>query len=150
MSDSLTKLNPRVETRQIGIRQLYEIKIYPLSFGDEIALLDIISTSLIQYGSLPREEQTDIILAQIITEFIKTNIAQILGLVIDQDEWNDLSESKDFMKCLDNIQLLDLIQAIYDMNFGEDVQKKAKEMAKNMVELMNSKKISVPQRPPLN
>jgi hypothetical protein len=150
MSDSLTKLNPRVETRQIGIRQLYEVNIYPLSFGDEIALLDIISTSLIQYGSLPREEQTDIILAQIITEFIKKNIAQIINLVIDQEAWIQMSESKDFMKCLDNVQLLDLIQTIYDMNFGDEVQKKAKEMAKNLVELMNSKKMSVPQNPPLN
>lgn len=150
MSDSLTKLNPRVHTTQVGIRQLYEINIYPLSFGDEIALLDILSTSIIRYGSLPREEQTDIALAQIITEFIKNNIGQIISLVIDQDEWNDLSESKDFMKCLDNVQLLDIIQMIYDMNFGEEVQKKAKEMAKSMVELMNTKKISVPQSQPLN
>lgn len=139
MSNALTKLNPRIVTKQIGIRKLYDINVYPLSFGDEIALLEIISIAILQYCSLPEEQQTDVALAQIITEFIKTNISKIINLVIDQDAWAE--ESKDIMMCLDNIQLLDLIQTIYDMNFGEEVQKKVKEMATSMVSLMNSKKI---------
>jgi hypothetical protein len=150
MANSLDSLNPRVVTKQIGIRKLYTVNVYPLSFGDELTLLDMFSTALMGFLSLSKEDQTDMALAQAATDFIKNNISKVIKLVIDEDEWSTVSESKDLMKCFDNVQLLDLVQTIYDMNFGDEVQKKAKEMATNLVELMKTKKIEIQPSPPLN
>lgn len=144
MSNPLAKLNPRVVTKQVGVKKLYDVNIYPLSYGDEMEVLDIFSTALVQFFSMPKEEQTEAAMAQAITEFIKTNLPMIIKYCIDEEEWSTVSDGKDFMKCLDNVQLLDIIATMYDMNFGEMVQKKAMEMMTNFQAMTKKIPTSIP------
>jgi len=144
MTSQLSQLNPRAFGITIGIRRAYEVVIYPLSFGDELKLIDLLSKSLVQFISLPKEEQTDITLVRIATDFLKENLAEVIDLVIDKDEWLVTGEGKDFLSCVDNYQLLDIVEAIYHMNFGDEVQKKAKEMAQNISQIMRSRKMMIP------
>jgi hypothetical protein len=151
---ALEQLNPRIRSVQIGTKKLYQVQLYPLSFADELSFLDLISIALIQYMSLPPEEQTEIALIHIATEFIKKHINTIIGYVIDEEEWEELvktRKNKDILSYMDNVQILEVIQAIYEMNFANEVEKKAKELGTALIQLLAKKGISKTETsPPLN
>lgn len=132
----LSTLNPRIRTITIGVRKLYTITVYPLSFGDELKFLDKISSYLTRFVTIPEQDRSDAVLATFIAEFIKEAFPEIVSLVIDMDEWNTLSEGKELLSCLDNYQLIDFAQLIYEMNFGEQFQKKAKETVESFSKMM--------------
>lgn len=135
----LERLNPRIRKATIGVRTLYDITIYPLSFGDELRFLERVTMSLSQFVMLPPEERTDMVLASILSEFVKESFPEILSLVIDMEEWNTISGNKDIMMSMDNYQLLEIAQIIYDVNFGEQFQKKAQTMAQEFMKVWQNK-----------
>jgi hypothetical protein len=141
----LERLNPRIKSVQIGTKKLYQVNIYPLSFADEISFLDLISIALIQFMSLPADEQTEVALIHIATEFVKNNISTIINYVVDEEEWEELVASrknKNILSYMDNVQILDIAQAIYEMNFADEVEKKAKEMGTALIQLLAKKGIT--------
>lgn len=138
MSD-LEKLNPKARVAQVGIRKIKEIQIYPLSFADEAKFIDDVVTAFFSFVSLPEEERTNATLITTANTLINSNLPKILSYVVDLEEINELFGNSDILSLVDNEQLLDIAQIVFEQNFGDSVQKKIQTMAKTWKTLFNQK-----------
>lgn len=102
-------LNPRIKTIELGISELKEYTIYPLSMADEFKLIDKITDAASRIAQA--SSGTDVELVGTALGLIKENIEPILEYVTKADNRPSMEE-------LDNIQFSELVELIYDMNFG--------------------------------
>lgn len=106
------QLNPRIKKVPIGIRSLREITIYPLSMADQMELINVVSKAIAGfYKEGPTKTDTEA--ALFIIDNIKTNFVKVLNLVTDSEELGS-----DVLKELSNEQTVEIIDSIYEMNFG--------------------------------
>jgi hypothetical protein len=123
--DELEQLNPKVKKLTVGIRKIRDISIYPLSFSDETKFLDEVIQSFLGFVSLPEAERTNTVLVNKINEVINTNLPRVISFVVDQEEIEKaFGPGSNILSNVDNDQLFDIVQIIYDQNFGESIQKK--------------------------
>lgn len=117
------QLNPRITDVVIGIRDMRTIKIYPLSFHDQMETTDIITTGLVEFFEKgdevkqaeileTSEDQQDINFVTFIIELIKDNIGRILGLATGED-------GSKLLKEMDNVQVTEVVEIIFEKNFGD-------------------------------
>ena len=113
------KVNPKCRKFEIGVRNLRDITIWPLSLADElefsekiIGLVDGFDAAI--YIPLPEateEEQTgntELRIAAYILSAIKENLVELLAYVADEEVT---------LKDIDNEQFVELCELIFDMNF---------------------------------
>jgi len=120
------KLNPQIQTLEIGVKSLKEVTIYPLSMADQFHLSDIISKAVSKY-SKPDEPQkdadepsqdeqqdntpkTEVEVFRAIMTLVEENLITILDLVTDDEVQISLND-------LTNPQFADLCTIIYEENF---------------------------------
>ena len=102
-------LNPRIKTISLGIHEIKEYTIYPLSMADEFKLIDRITNAA---GTLAAAtDSSDMELVGTGIGLIKENIEPILELVTKEDNRPTLDD-------IDNVQFTELIDLIYEINFG--------------------------------
>ena len=104
-------LNPRGKNVEIGIRALRVIKLWPLSVADELELTDVITKTLQAYF-LRDEDQGDIDFAAFMVNVFKENLETILKLVCPDED------PKALLKDMDNFQLTEIAEIVYEANFG--------------------------------
>ena len=122
-------LNPQIHEVQIGVRELRNISIYPLSFADEIKLTDLISEALRAF--LVRENQhNDMAFVAFMVDLIKKNLSKIISLVTDE-------EGEDVLQDITNVQMIEIVNIIYDVNF-EIPSKNARSLTKKVKTLFPS------------
>ena len=124
-------LNPRIQSVSVGIRKLISVNIYPLAFGDELTLTNIGKEMFLNFTSLPEEEQNIESLINTIFQSLSENIDKMVALIIDRDEWEASWKTTypdkppcDFLKQVDNDQMLQIVEVVYKANFAE-AEKKA-------------------------
>jgi hypothetical protein len=120
------KLNPRVRDVEIGTRILRTIKIYPLSWRDEMDMMKNIKEEVqnhfnnmtenqeIDFLNIKKADLDTIKLISLVIDLIKTNIDIIIKLVVDNDENPD----KILSDC-DNVQVSNIVSIVYEQNFKE-------------------------------
>lgn len=131
-----TKLNPQIADLEIGIRNLRNIKIYPLSLGDQLEMTDLI-TATAQKFFASRDEiegKDDMKFVQFFVDLLKDNLKRILGLITDEE---------DVLKEISNVQAVELASLIYTMNY-EDSLKNAQSLFKKIQPLFQLKGLSQP------
>jgi len=101
-------LNPQISSIGIGIRELREITIYPLSLADQISLSKIITSCASEY--INSEDQSDVAFAAFISKAISENLAKILSIVTD--------EKGDLLSEITNAQAVNIAEILYEINFG--------------------------------
>jgi hypothetical protein len=107
-------LNPQIKTMLVGIRELREIKIYPLAFGKQLEMTDMITEALSAWFAKDEMEDGDphnLAFAQIILGIIKDNLGKIVALATDGDEDPEL------LNGLSNLQMVELAEHILNMNY---------------------------------
>ena len=103
-------LNPKIETIQIGVRSLREIKIFPLSMADQMEMSDLITKGLQAFFG--GTDFTDIAFVELILNLLKENINKILNLITDEEDRPEDS----FLKEMTNDQAVELAEKNYRMN----------------------------------
>ena len=108
------KLNPQIDTRSIGIKELREVTIYPLSLADQKKVVKIFSDAVVEISA--QNTSSDMEVGRLVIDLILDNIQIVLKLVLAPDEKIDDSE-------LTNTQLTDIAELIYDVNFDYTIKK---------------------------
>lgn len=106
-------LNPRIKTIELGISELKEYTIYPMSMADEFKLIDKITSAASRLAQASNGVDAELVGTGL--GIIKENIEPILEYVTKKDNRPSMDE-------LDNIQFSELVELIYDMNFGAAVK----------------------------
>ena len=120
----LKALNPDIRTVQIGVRELYNLTIYPLSFGQQIKMSETIGDAVA--GFYQNKGTTDAELVAFIVKLLGENAKEILGYITDPDEVKEIMEgakAKEITDCLTNKQLFAIGEHIYEDNFKDPSEK---------------------------
>ena len=129
MSENQIRLNPQIMDVDIGVRNLRNVTIYPLSMADELKVTNIFMKGLQSFfkdrnvDEIPIDEFVSYLLT-----FIQDNLTEILGFVTDPEEVGD---PKSLLKDITNSQFFNIANIIYKVNF-EDVAKEKN--AKSLLE----------------
>ena len=102
------KINPQIMEIEIGIREMRNITIYPLSMADQLSLTNLISTSIAAH--VAKEEGGDMAVVAFILELVKENIGRILTMVTDEDD--------KLLENISNLQAAGIAEAVYEVNYG--------------------------------
>lgn len=106
------KINPQITEVAIGVRDLRNIKLYPLALGDQLEMSDLIGEALKAFFKV--EEGSEESLALFVAfafDLLKQNIKKILALIA-------LDEKPDkLLKEITNAQLDEIAQVINEKNF---------------------------------
>ncbi len=127
------KLNPRFRVLEIGTRHLREITLWPMSFGDQLKLKDIIVAAGQEFFTtiLPKKLEDaeeakaagiDNIVQDVETmeyikffiEQIEKNLSAVLKLAVD-----DTEDPEKILSEADNVQVSEISTIIFDNNFWE-------------------------------
>ena len=114
----MADLNPRIASVKIGIRELRTVHIYPLSVGQQTQTVELITVLINSMAEQKLDGLTDIQLAEFFGGTISENIRTILEFITDPQDEVSLDE-------IDNTQLVEIIDVIVKVNFGE-ISKKLK------------------------
>lgn len=136
VEETFEALNPQAVVVEIGVRSLRKITIYPLSLADQLRTTDLIAKAM--EGIIATEEQGDVAMVSFALQVIKDNIGQILEMVTDEKSEKLLGE-------LTNPQLMEIVEHVFDMNFGS-IAKNVKSLAEKAKNLFPSAR----QSPPLS
>lgn len=110
------KLNPQIASLEIGIRNLRTIKIYPLSFGDQLEMTDLITETIQKFiearGEKLQEDNVEFV--QFIIDLLRKNLSKIIRLISDEEDT--------LLKEITNVQVVDMVNIIYEMNYEESIK----------------------------
>ena len=125
------KMNPNIKTVWIGIKELREVKLYPLSVADQFNTTDLLSKIVEEFNPQNNAE-----IASKLTDVLKTNLPNILEMVTDPKDTFTLAE-------IDNLQLSEIITMIFEANF-EGMLKNFQSLFEKAKGLFQSKRSSQP------
>ena len=126
MSEELKELNPQITKVKIGVRDLRELEIYPLSVRDQLEMSDLITKALQEF--FLKSDKGDIEFVVFLLDLIEKNIDRVLKLV------TDVEKSEDLLSDVTNFQVSEIVMIIYTENFEnpaknvESLLDKVKEM----------------------
>lgn len=112
----MSNLNPRICTTHIGLKELREITIYPLSVGMQAKTVELVTLLINRIADNSLEGLSDIELAEMFGGSIIENITKILEFVADPKDAVTVDE-------IDNTQMVEIISIIVKNNFGDSVKK---------------------------
>lgn len=112
-----SRINPQVMDVTIGIRNLREIKIYPLSIYDQTQFGNLLSKVLAKvFNIVPSDtEGTATIMGEIVEE-VTNNLFKMIDLVTDED-------GEELSKEITNEQALDLAMKVFKVNYEPIIKK---------------------------
>jgi len=129
------KLNPQTKSVEIGVREIREVMIYPLSFASQLEMTDLVTKAVQDFFARREdlEKAQNIEVVSFAVDIIRDNIEKILLLVTDES---------DLLKDVTNVQLVDIVTVIYEMNY-ETVSKNAVSLFEKIASLLPSKRPSL-------
>lgn len=110
------KINPQIASLEIGTRNLRTIKIYPLSFGDQLEMTDLITETIQKFLEARGEklQEDNIEFVQFVLNLLRNNLTKVIKLISDEDE--------KMLKEITNLQVTELVTIIYEMNYEESIK----------------------------
>jgi len=106
-------LNPAVVTVSVGVREIREVKIYPLSMADQKKAKD----AIFQVMDIFLDAKTsEVVLASKAIDAIADNLDMLLGLATDPDDKVTIAD-------ITNDQFADIAEAIYTSSFEQAIKK---------------------------
>ena len=124
----MSKLNPQIKTAEVGINELREIKLYPLSIHSQQKMGEEIQGILKGFFALKEgeeneeeQEKADFSMATMVSDVIKKNLGVLLALAVCDDDEKVCSGEKTnpMLDDLTNLQAINIGKIIYDQNYGD-------------------------------
>jgi len=134
-------MNPQIQTVGIGVKEIAEITIYPLSMADQFRLSDVIAEAITEYTANEQKKEdallewqvqykddlennldkmpvqsSDVEIFQIFIKTIQENLINILDLITETDNQITLDD-------LTNDQFAELCDIIYTVNYDNAMGK---------------------------
>jgi len=122
------KLNPQIRKVQVGVRELKEITIYPLSIADQMKMVDILKNVFDEIFKMLETEDQTVAIANVIVEQVKANLPELLKYVTDE-----IVQLED----MTNFQFTTIVGHVYKDNF-EDAGKNVSNLVGTMKNLFSS------------
>ena len=119
----MSKLLPNTRKLVVGIREMKEVEVYPLSFGQQKKFADKIASALNEFSEKNEEDLAVTDMAQMILTLIEDNIIILSEMVI---------EGGINVENITNDQVVELATIIYEMNYEG--------ASKNVLNLVNRMK----------
>jgi hypothetical protein len=121
----MSRLNPNIKKVEIGVKELKEITIYPLSLADEIELTDVISKGF----SLLSDEDSgnDRKLVMVVMNFIVQNLPKVLEYITEEKPEEVLAD-------ITNDQAFEIALIVFQVNFERSI--------KNFKDLVEKSKVT--------
>ena len=107
------KLNPEIKKAEIGVRELKEITVYPLSMADQLSMTNLITDTVRKFFEKGGGED-DLEFAAFLSKLIEENLETILLMVTDE---------KSLLEDMTNNQAVAIAELVYEVNFGSLVKK---------------------------
>lgn len=107
------KLNPQIRKTQIGIREMREITVWPLSMADQLEVTDLIAAAI--RGYIESGDQSELGVATFVAEAIKENVTLLMKKATD--------EGDEVLQEITNLQAVEIAEIIYEVNFESLVGK---------------------------
>ena len=121
----LKALNPDIRTVQIGVRELYNLTIYPLSIGQQVKMSETIGDAVAGFYQNPTS--TDAEFVAFIVKLLGENAKEVLDYITDPDEIKGVLTGKgkkgDIHDYINNKQLFEIAENIYEDNFRDPSEK---------------------------
>ncbi len=108
-----TRLNPEISKATIGVRELKEITIYPLSMADQLSMTNLITDTVRKF--FEKGDTTDVEFAKFLSKLVEENLETILLMVTDEGQAN--------LEDITNNQAVAIAELVYEVNFGSLVKK---------------------------
>lgn len=119
----MSKLLPNTRKLVVGIREMKEVEVYPLSFGQQKKFADKVASALNEFSEKNEEDLAVTDMAQMILTLIEDNIVALSEMVI---------EGGIDVDNITNDQVVELATIIYEMNYEG--------ASKNVLNLVNRMK----------
>jgi hypothetical protein len=119
----MSNLLPNTRKLVVGIREMKEVEVYPLSFGQQKKFADKIASALNEFSEKNEEDLAVTDMAQMILTLIEDNIVALSEMVI---------EGGIDVDNITNDQVVELATIIYEMNYEG--------ASKNVLNLVNRMK----------
>ncbi len=119
----MSKLLPNTRKLVVGIREMKEVEVYPLSFGQQKKFADKVASALNEFSEKNEEDLAVTDMAQMILTLIEDNIVALSEMVI---------EGGIDVENITNDQVVELATIIYEMNYEG--------ASKNVLNLVNRMK----------
>jgi hypothetical protein len=119
----MSKLLPNTRKLVVGIREMKEVEVYPLSFGQQKKFADKVASALNEFSEKNEEDLAVTDMAQMILTLIEDNIVALSEMVI---------EGGIDVESITNDQVVELATIIYEMNYEG--------ASKNVLNLVNRMK----------
>ena len=136
------RINPKIRKTEIGIRELEEIKIYPLSLAGPGEMSDIVTEALSQFNgnpspqpaakiaktgkgklvqpaSPPLPQMSDLSIIAFVVDLIKKNLSKVLTLATDFDSPEKADEA---LKKIDNDQAVEIAEIVWAQNYENSLK----------------------------
>ena len=139
------RINPKILKTEIGIRELEEIKIYPLSLAGQGEMADIVTEALSQFNGAvnpspqpakikttgkgkpvhspsppsPASQMSDMSIIAFIVDLIKKNLSKVLTLATDFDSPEKADEA---LKKIDNDQAVEIAEIVWTQNYENSLK----------------------------
>lgn len=107
-------INPQAVEVKVGTRRLRTILLFPLSLGDQLELTDVLAESI---GGFLDSQTNEVEMVTFIVDQIRANLVKILELSLDEGE-----QPAEVMKEITNAQSLDIVNHVFEMNYGENLK----------------------------
>lgn len=125
------KLNPQIRRVEIGIKQMREIKIYPLSMADQLEVTDLVAAAIKTY--VVEGDQSEVGVAAFLAQAIKDNVSLLLKKATDEGD-EVLSE-------ITNLQAAEIAEILYEVNY-ESIAGKVMSLVEKIKRQFPSRKLS--------
>jgi len=129
------RLNPQITTTEIGVRDLREITIYPLSMADQLNLTDLITQALNAF--FQQQDEESIAFVAFMIELIKQNMNRIVAMI------TDVKKDEDLLVDITNFQASEIAKIVYEVNY-ESAAKNLESLFEKVRGLFRSERLSQP------
>ena len=126
--------NPQIETVEIGVRNLQEIKIYPMSIADQVQFGVTIKKGLAEFFKNAKNLKDDVAVAGFVIDLLKDNLPKLLSFVIDEP-----GKAEEKLKDITNVQASKIATIMYEANY-EEASKNLKGLFEKMKNLFLSER----------
>jgi hypothetical protein len=130
----LGKLNPDIREIEVGRKRLYNLTVYPLAFGQQFEISEVISKAITGFYQEGGGDQPDIAVVTFLVSIIQDNAGKVLEFVTDPDEVKEILKEtgeKNLLNVISNKQVVTIAETIYEDNF-ETVSKKVVDLFRKM------------------
>lgn len=131
-----SQLNPQIASATIGVRNLREISIYPLSLGDQLSTTNIITEAFVIVSGA----EDDIEVAGAAVKLIEQNFPLIIEFITDADK----DTAPEYLNDITNAQAVEIAEIVYEQNYASLIKK-----VKGLFERIAEEMKKIPSKGPL-